>query len=98
MLLIDMDMPKSCMECSLNYDQMGCSVDSGPTSWFPELPFTESWDFSKERHPDCPLRETGGDIYLTCRNCGRTVFVGTLERFKAGWKFCPSCGKEDSLY
>lgn len=96
MLKIDMDMPESCYDCPLEYDLQCCPVPSGPGSW--DQYDRKSWDFTKERHQKCPLHKTGGEIYLTCRNCGRTVFIGTLERFKEGWKFCPSCGKKDSLY
>lgn len=48
-LIKNMDMPKSCMYCPLNYDCISCEVNHDVDFDF------EGYD--KERHKDCPLVE-----------------------------------------
>ena len=48
MVQIDMEMPKNCSDCPLNYDMIFCSISETKMSWS---------KMDKERLPDCPLKE-----------------------------------------
>ena len=50
-----MEMPKSCSECPLNYDQMACDVTM--TRWWSDTMVLMDFDSDKERLHDCPLIE-----------------------------------------
>jgi hypothetical protein len=48
-----MQMPKSCADCPICYDQMECPI-SGLRFWRGR-PESKEFNFTDERHPDCPL-------------------------------------------
>lgn len=50
-----MEMPKSCSDCPLNYDQMACDVTG--TRWWSDTMVLMGFDSDKERLYDCPLVE-----------------------------------------
>lgn len=54
-LIKGMEMPKCCMDCTLNYDQMSCSVTG--TGWWSDSMMLMDFDSAKERLYDCPLIE-----------------------------------------
>lgn len=54
-LIKDMDMPKNCSDCPLNYDQMSCSVTG--TGWWSDTMVLMDFDSCKERLYNCPLVE-----------------------------------------
>lgn len=59
-MMIFMDkLPDSCCNCPCEYDSMVCQASSGI-----DFDEPESFDFYKERHPDCPLKEL-----VLCRDC-----------------------------
>lgn len=49
-----MEMPESCSDCPMCYDQMECTVS--PLGFWRGRPENEQFDFCKERHPNCPLQ------------------------------------------
>ena len=55
----DMDMPKSCSDCRLNYNQMACSVTW--TRWWSDTMVLLGFDPEKERLKSCPL--------INCSDC-----------------------------
>ena len=48
MILLDMDMPKSCHDCKLAHDEIYCSVTHKSV-------LDQRIDFTKERLPGCPI-------------------------------------------
>lgn len=54
-LVRGMEMPKSCDDCPLNYDQMACAVTG--TRWWSDRMMLMDFDSDKERLYDCPLIE-----------------------------------------
>lgn len=50
-LIKGMEMPDSCYDCPLCYDNMACMV---ATKCYIDLN-KEGFHFCEERHPDCPL-------------------------------------------
>ena len=50
MILLDMDMPKSCHDCKLAHDEIYCSVTHKSI-------LDQRIDFRKERLPECPLKQ-----------------------------------------
>lgn len=54
-LIKDMEMPKNCNDCPLNYDQMACKVTG--TRWWSDTMVLMGFDSDKERLYDCPLVE-----------------------------------------
>lgn len=48
MILLDMDMPKSCRECPIVHDEIYCSITHKSV-------LDQRIDFMKERLPDCPI-------------------------------------------
>ena len=62
-LIKNMEMPKNCSECPLNYDQMMCTVTG--TRWWSDTMVLMNFDSAKERLFDCPLvevKEPHGDL------------------------------------
>lgn len=53
--LPNMEMPKNCNDCPLNYDQMACKVTG--TRWWSDTMVLMGFDSDKERLYDCPLVE-----------------------------------------
>ena len=53
--LPNMEMPKNCSGCPLNYDQMACKVTG--TRWWSDTMVLMGFDSDKERLYDCPLVE-----------------------------------------
>ena len=53
MIQIDMEMPKSCADCPLLYDQMSCSATGVGIDWN---------NYDKERLSNCPLKEVKESI------------------------------------
>ena len=51
----NMEMPKNCSGCPLNYDQMACKVTG--TRWWSDTMVLMGFDSDKERLYDCPLIE-----------------------------------------
>lgn len=49
MLMVDMDMPKSCFSCPLCYDFLYCPITETRT---------DDRHADDERLPDCPLKES----------------------------------------
>ena len=56
-----MEMPKSCSECPLNYDQMACDVTL--TRWWSDTMVLMNFDSDKERLPNCPLVEANETLF-----------------------------------
>ena len=54
-LIVDMEMPKNCQDCPLNYDQMACIVTG--TRWWSDTIVLMDFDSDNERLYDCPLIE-----------------------------------------
>lgn len=54
-LIKNMEMPKNCSDCPLNYDQMACKVTG--TRWWSDTMVLMGFDSDKERLYDCPLVE-----------------------------------------
>ena len=52
-LELDMEMPKSCMDCPFNYDYILCLADNEQNRKTP-------WDYDK-RAKFCPLKEVKAD-------------------------------------
>lgn len=52
-LINSMDIPKSCSDCPLNYDEMSCVVTG--TRWWSDTMVLLDFDYTKERLYDCPL-------------------------------------------
>ena len=52
-LINSMDIPKSCSDCPLNYDEMSCVVTG--TRWWSDTMVLLDFDYTKERLCDCPL-------------------------------------------
>lgn len=62
-LIKNMEMPKNCQDCPLNYDQMACIVTG--TRWWSDTIVLMGFDSEKERLFDCPLvevKEPHGDL------------------------------------
>lgn len=57
-LIKDMQMPESCFDCEIQYDNMCCSV-TGTSFWIDGDPlhYDTKPDPNEERMPDCPLVE-----------------------------------------
>lgn len=49
------EMPKSCSECPICYDQMECPISD--LRFWRGRPENKEFKFTEERHPDCPLEE-----------------------------------------
>ena len=54
-LIKDMNIPKSCSDCPLNYNEMSCAVTG--TRWWSDTMVLLDFDYTKERLHDCPLSE-----------------------------------------
>ena len=54
-LINNMDIPKSCSDCPLNYDEMSCVVTG--TRWWSDTMVLLNFDYTKERLYDCPISE-----------------------------------------
>lgn len=52
MILIDLDMPKSCMDCPMNYDYVYCSLNEKINNVF---------NYDESRHEECPLMDEERD-------------------------------------
>ena len=50
MILVDIEMPKSCRDCPIVHDEIYCSITHKSV-------LDQSIDFMKERLPDCPLKQ-----------------------------------------
>lgn len=48
MILVDIEMPKSCRECPIVHDEIYCSITHKSV-------LDQSIDFMKERLPNCPI-------------------------------------------
>lgn len=62
MVQIDnMEMPKNCFDCDLNYDYFRCAITR--TNYYED----EQFNPSEERLSDCPLREA--QSVVRCKDC-----------------------------
>lgn len=52
-LIKGMEMPQSCSDCQLNYDQFACSVTG--TRWWSDTMVSLGFDCDEERLQNCPL-------------------------------------------
>ena len=73
----NMEMPKNCSDCPLNYDQMACKVTG--TRWWSDTMVLMNFDSCKERLHDCPLIELPPH--------GRLIDADELVRIWTGAKF-----------
>lgn len=98
MVQIDIEMPQSCLECSIRTVQVDSLGDFYYSCGFIDEPIKEGRH--NQRHKDCPLKEIeqaewedyqdGMWIYAKCSKCGAIRDVRS--------KYCPECGlkmKED---
>lgn len=56
-----MEMPKSCSDCPLNFDQIACDVTL--TRWWSDTMVLMNFDSDKERLPNCPLVEVNETLF-----------------------------------
>ena len=93
-LIKGMEMPKNCSDCPLCYDMMECSVSV--IRFFKVK--KQAFDFSTERHPNCPLvpvPEHGrlkkrvvyrGDVFNALESARIIALDGILtDRYKDGF-------------
>lgn len=91
MVVIDMEMPKSCNDCGISI--FGC-ICGKPISDI------EGIDILHERLSDCPLHELPKARWIPnsdfswwkCSNCERDVFSASIEDLLEFHKFCGRCG------
>lgn len=56
MVVINMQLPESCYDCPMVYDNEYCCVPGGP--FFHDMEYKKKYpqfDFCHSRHPECPM-------------------------------------------
>ena len=72
-LIKDMEIPKCCDDCHLNYDQIHCIITG--TQFY----YNDDFDCGEERLPDCPLIEIIKDENIKCEDCYNYDFIESPE-------------------
>ena len=75
-LINSMDIPKSCSDCPLNYDEISCVVTG--TRWWSDTMVLLNFDYTKERLYDCPLSEASSAQLenIRCYECKHGIHSG----------------------
>ena len=83
-LIKDMNIPESCSDCPINYDEMSCAVTG--TRWWSDTMVLLDFDYTKERLHDCPLSEVSSAQPDHIADVGKKDCISRQQAIDALWK------------
>ena len=84
-LIKNINIPKCCSDCPLNYDQMSCIITG--TGWWSDRMILMDFDCDKERLYNCPLVEisTPHGRLIDIRSVEDGKFTTNVNEYQRWW-------------